>query len=118
MHGRSSNGCTAFMNVACFHRSPAMRIWAELWSSQDCRNVSDGIFSPLGAMFGEYTAWPADMLLLVQSMLNICMGSIFRRFFVAFSGWPWQLCRLVDPMASNEMRRRVAGRFSDAKSCC
>ena len=69
-------------------------------------------------MFGEYTAWPADMLLLVQSMLNICMGSIFRRFFVAFSGWPWQLCRLVDPMASNEMRRRVAGRFSDAKSCC
>ena len=45
-------------------------------------------------------------------------GLYIQPFFFAFSGWPWQLCRLVDPMASDVFRRTVAKRFSDAKQCC
>ena len=116
---KSSNGHTAFFNLLSLARSPALKLLAELTCLMDDDESSRlAYFAAMVAMYGSLDNWSQEILDMVQVLVHIACGGLFRRFMVAFQSWPFKLAEVVDRSLSQDERHAVAEDFMDASDCC
>ena len=76
------------------------------------------VFGLIVQWSGPWPQWDIWLQRIAWSMLVRSGGLLWRRFILAFMGWPWQLAALIDDRLNEATKSDVAHRFATVDACC
>ena len=117
--GTGKDGFSGLMNCALLHRSRPLDLMETLHARlQADSSAHQAVWKAMVLLFGSMAQWPSSLRRDAHVCVKMLIGHLFRRFEVAFSGWPWRLAALFDDALPEEGKQRLAEAFYDEKECC
>ena len=109
LYGWAGDGDSALVQMCRLKTSLVTRILSQFSRALDPADPAYyGIWAAVLHLWGPMSSWPLENLREADAVLHALAGSMWRRFFVRLSAYPWRLCKMVDPAATKAEKEAEA----------